>query len=413
MNEIDTCYGKPGKVTKPGIRSLLLAGLAVGMLSGCGADQSDQKPESLAPVKIKVVQPQDITLLTDFTGEVSSAQQVELRSRVSGVLNEKHFSDGDLVERGQLLFSIDDRDFKARLQEARASLSKAEADYTRAKLDVERYEPLLKTQVIARQVYDNAVATMRAARSGIENGKGAVKQALLSVEYASIESPVSGKIGAAEVDIGDLISAGTTLMAEISTVETSWVYFSVSEPQLLAYQRAHGSESVDSGEGGETKVRLIRSDGTMYEHEGVINFADRALNATTGTYRLRAEFPNPNSALRPGMFARIRVATAYEKGVLAVPDKAVSQMLSDYYVVVVEKDEDGSDVARHVSVKVGERQDGLWVVQDGIKAGDRVVVEGIQRAGDGAKVRVTDDGSGSKQGDADGAEASKADDSAA
>ncbi len=402
-------------MVKRGKHPLLVAGMlsVLGLLAGCGNSDKSASEPPLAPVKVITVEPQDIILLTEFTGEVSSSQVVELRARVSGVLDDKHFSDGDMVERGQLLFSIDDRDFKARLQEAKATLSKAQADYTRAKLDVDRYEPLLKTQVIARQVYDNAVATMRAAQSAIENGKGAVKQAQLSLEYASIESPVSGKLGAAEVDIGDLITAGTTLLAEISTIDVSWVYFSVSEPQLLEYQRTHDSDSVDQEDGGEgTKVKLIRSDGSMYDQEGVINFSDRALNSTTGTYRLRAEFPNPDGSLRPGMFARIQVATKSEDGVLAIPDKAVTQLLNDFYVVVVEDD----DVAKHVSVKVGPRQDGLWIIEDGLKPGDRVVIEGIQRARDGGKVKVTNDGSDARnnnksQSDASsGAEASKAED---
>ncbi len=388
MNKIISNYEQADSNIKRWGRPVVATGLAcmIGLLSACSDDKSsDKKKPQSPPVQVMEVEPQDITLVSEFTGQVSSAQEVELRARVSGVLEEKHFKDGDMVEKGQLLFSIDDRDFKAKLQEAKASLSKAEADYTRAKLDVDRYQPLLKTQAIARQVYDNAVATMKSAASQIENGKGAVKQAELSVEYASVKSPVTGQIGAATVDIGDLITAGSTLMAEISAVDTSWVYFSVSEPKLLEYQRVHGTDAIEEDEKQHVTVRLIFSDGTMYGEKGVINFADRALNSSTGTYRLRAEFPNPKGVLRPGMFARIQLATETEDGVLAVPEKAVTQLLNDFYVVVV-----GSDsVAKHVTVKVGDRQDGLWIIESGLKAGDQVVVEGVQRARDGGKVKIT------------------------
>ncbi|GGO76637.1 MexE family multidrug efflux RND transporter periplasmic adaptor subunit [Marinobacterium nitratireducens] len=356
---------------------LLLAGL----LAGCEPQEVTQQ-DPLVPVKAIKVVPQDVELLDQFTGEVSSAQQIELRARVSGVLEQKHFADGAMVEAGQLLFSLDDRDYRARLQKARAELSSARSDYNRARLDVERYRPLLKTQAIARRVYDNATAAMNAAASQVENAEAAVRQAELSVEYAAIRSPVSGRIGAADVDVGDLVNASSTLLASVSTVDSSWIYFSVSESKLLQYERVHGRIDMETGE--QTSVQLILADGSLYPYPGRINFADRALNASTGTFRLRAEFPNPDGLLRPGMFARVRVVTEVAKDVIAIPDRALSQLLNDYFVTLVEE----GDVARQVSVKPGPRQDGLWIIEQGIEAGDRVVIEGIQKARDGMRLKV-------------------------
>ncbi|UJJ32518.1 efflux RND transporter periplasmic adaptor subunit [Halopseudomonas maritima] len=331
------------------------------------------------------MQPQDLALLNDFTGQVSSPQEVELRARVSGTLLEKHFVDGAQVEAGDLLFTIDDRDLQARLLDARASLTSAQSSQTRARLDVDRYQPLLATQAIARQVYDNAVATLRSASSQVENAKAAVEQAELEVEYAVIRSPVSGRIGAAEADVGDLISAGTTLLAKVSTVDLSWVYFNVSESALLAYEKAHGSiEQADAAAAPQAKLFL--SNGQAYEYPGEVTFSDRAINTGTGTIRLRAEFPNPQGTLRPGMFARVQLVTEQRSDVIAVPDKAVSQLLNSYFVVLA----DEGDVARQVEVKVGPRQGGLWIIASGLKAGDRVVVEGIQKARDGAALTVRD-----------------------
>ncbi|WP_116366573.1 efflux RND transporter periplasmic adaptor subunit [Parahaliea mediterranea] len=337
-----------------------------------------------APVQVMSVQPQNIDLLQQFTGEVSSQQEVELRSRVSGILLEKHFEDGSYVQQGDLLFTIDDRDLRAKLLEAEASLATAQSDYRRAKLDVERYEPLLKTQAISRQVYDNAETGMQSAKSRIDTAKATVEQARLAVEYASIESPVAGRIGAAEVDTGDLISAASTLLAKVSTVEMSRVDFSVSESTLIDYEKRHGNID-QQGHDKIVPARLYLSDGSAYPETGHINFSDRALNSNTGTIRMRADFPNPNGALRPGMFARVEVVIDQLSDVIAVPDRAVSQLLNTYTVTLVDED----DIARKVEVEVGRRQSGLWVIREGLEAGDRVVVEGIQKARDGAPVTVT------------------------
>lgn len=354
--------------------------LMAALVTGCGKEEIQKAP--LVPVEAITVEPQTIVVLDEFPGEVSSSQEVDLRARVSGILQQKHFVDGATVQKDQLLFTIDDRDLKSRLLEAEAVLTAAQSNYTRAKLDVDRYESLIGIQAIARQVYDNAVATLNSARSEVENAKAAVEQAKLGVEYASITSPVSGRIGAADVEVGDLISAGSTLLAKVSSVDKSWVYFSVSEPKLLSYEHSHGTIDVNSGD--DIPVKMFLSNGVEYPFPGQINFSDRALNPSTGTFRLRVEFPNPKGVLRPGMFARIQVSTDERKDVIAIPDKAVSQLLNTYSVTVV----DDGNVARQVPVKVGPRQNGLWIIEDGLKAGDVIVVEGIQRARNGAHLVV-------------------------
>ncbi|WP_341707587.1 efflux RND transporter periplasmic adaptor subunit [Halopseudomonas sp.] len=360
--------------------SMLSAAVA---LAGCSSEQPPA--QQTVPVQAITVQAQDIALVRDFTGQVASPQEVELRARVSGTLQQKHFVDGAQVSKGQLLFTIDDRDLQARLLDARASLSDAQSSQARAQLDVNRYRPLLETQAIPRQVYDNAVATLRSASSRVDNAKAAVEQAELAVEYASILSPVSGRIGAAEANIGDLISAGSTMLAKVSTVDASWVYFNVSEPALLAYEQAHGSIERPASEPGMA-ARLLLSNGVAYPYAGEVTFSDRALNASTGTIRLRADFPNPDGMLRPGMFARVQLVTERRDDVVAVPDKAVSQLLNSYFVTLV----DTGDVARQVQVEVGPRQEGLWIIEDGVQPGDRVVVEGIQKARNGASLQVRD-----------------------
>ena len=367
-----------------GIRSCVPAVLAcAAILSGCNSKL--EVAPTPPPVHVMRVEPRAMDVLDYFTGEVSSQQEAELRARVSGILQQKHFEDGAHVKRGDLLFTIDSRDLKAKLLEARSSLAAAQSDYKRARLDVERYRPLLSTQAISRQVYDNAVATMESSRARIETTEALVEQAKLALEYASIVSPVSGRIGAAEVFSGDLINAGSTLLAKVSTVEMSRVEFSVSEPKLIEYERVHGNidrRQTDTN----TTVKLFLSDGAEYPYEGHINFSDRALNPTTGTIRLRADFPNPDSTLRPGMFARVEVVMEKLSDVIAVPDRAVSQVLNSYFVTIV----DEKNIARKVEVVVGRRQDGLWVIKDGLHPADRIVVEGIQKARNGVPVTITE-----------------------
>jgi len=354
------------------------------LLSGCSAPPEPPPPPAVG-VKAIRVEPVPLPLFREYVGEVSGSRDVVVRSRVGGVLLEKHFRDGALVEEGQLLFTIDSRELQARLSGAEAALGAARANLARAREDVDRYEALLAENAIARQTYDNAVAALEAARAEVEGNAALVEQAALGVEYASIRAPLGGRIGAAQVAVGDLITPGTTALAELSEDDPAWVYFSLSENELLEFIRRRNAGEVGAGRAAP-RVQLIFSDGSTYEHTGVINFTDRALDAGTGTYRLRAEFPNPDHRLIPGLFARIRVQVDELEAAIAVPDRAVVQLLGRYFVTVV-----GADGrAEQRPVETGPRQGGLWVIEQGLEPGDRVVVEGIQKAAPGTPLEVQD-----------------------
>ncbi len=369
-------------------RWAMLVGVPLVVLGLASCSEKQEKQQPAVPVSAIKVVPHDITIYDEFVGEIRGSQEVELRSRVTGVLLKQQFEDGVVVEEGQLLYSIDDRDLKAKVSEAEGALASANSNLSRARLDVQRYAPLLKEDAISKQVYDNAVAAERAARAQVESANATLQQAQLNVGFASIVAPVTGRIGASIVEEGDLISVGTTLLARISNSDPAWVYFSVSEAKLLAYESKHGvvgavGQNKDrQNEGGN--VRLYLSDGSLYPHKGRINFTDRAVDVATGTYRLRAEFPNPKQELRPGMFARIRVNTDKLNDSILVPDKSVTQVLDRYFVTTI----DDKDKAAQQTVKLGRRQDGLWVIEEGVKAGDRVVVEGIQKAQPGTSLKI-------------------------
>jgi membrane fusion protein (multidrug efflux system) len=365
-------------------RSLVpLSFLVLAAAAGCSKQQG---PPPQAGVEVKAVAAQlgSTDIYRDFVGEVRGSQEVEIRSRVSGILLGKHFEDGGLVNEGDLLYTIDAREYRAQVATAEAQLAAAEANLARARQDVERYEPLLRENAISRQVYDTAVATAKQASAQVEASRAAITEAKLGVEYATVRAPLTGRIGASLVFEGALITAGQTLLATISADDPAWVYFSVSEADLLAHERRLRERGGADDDASRT-VRLQLSDGSLYPAPGLINFADRALDPTTGTYRLRAEFPNPRHDLRPGLFARIRVIAERRSGVIMLPDRAVQQQLGRYFVTVVGE----GDRAESRPVELGPRLGNQVVIEKGVAAGDRVVVEGIQKARPGTPLVVT------------------------
>ena len=362
----------------------LVAILLAAVISGC-ARAPDSTPAA-PPVEVKAVtvQPSATETYADKVGEVRGSQEVDLRARVSGILLATHFEDGSLVKEGQLLFSIDAREFRAQVASAQARLASAEANLSRARQDVERYRPLLAEEAIARQVYDNAVATQRQAEAEVSASRAALDETKLGLDYAEVRAPLTGRIGAAQAFPGSLVTAGQTVLATLSSDDPAWVYFTISEAELLDFERRTGGKALAADDPARV-VTLILSDGSVYPLPGRINFSDRALDATTGTYSLRAEFPNPDHKLLPGLFARVRGTSGRLENALVVPDRAVQEQLGRYFLTVV--GEDGKAELR--PVELGQRFGNRQVINSGLAAGDRVVVEGLQKARPGTPLKVT------------------------
>jgi membrane fusion protein (multidrug efflux system) len=338
-----------------------------------------------APVEVKAItaEASPTVMYSDKVGEVKGSQEVDIRSMVSGILLKKHFEDGSLVEKGQLLYSIDAREFRAQVANAEAQVASAQANLARARQDVERYRPLLADEAISRQVYDNAVAAQRQAEAQVTASRAALDQTRLGVEYAEIRAPLHGRIGAVQVFPGDLVTAGQTQLGTISSDDPAWVYFQISEAEWLSFTQRHGTADLAPDDPMRV-VQLLLSNGTTYPRTGLINFGDRALDPTTGTYKLRAEFPNPEHVLIPGMFARVRATTGQPMKALVVPDRAVQEQLGKYFLTVV----GAGDKAELRPVVLGPRFGNRQVVQSGLDAGDRVIVEGLQKARPGSPVKV-------------------------
>jgi membrane fusion protein (multidrug efflux system) len=338
----------------------------------------------VVPIEVKVmpVIQRDTQLTKDFVGEVRGSQEVDLRARVSGVLLKKHFQDGALVRENEPLYSIDPREYRAQLANSEAQLASAQANLARANQDVERYKPLVAENAVSRQVYDNAVAAAQQAQAQVQATRAGIAESSLGVEYATVRAPLTGRIGASQVFEGSLVSAGTTLLATLSKDDPAWVTFSISESDFLAVMKRFGGRE-PAPDDPARRVRLFLADGSEYPEAGIINFEDRGIDPKTGTYALRATFPNPRHVLRPGLFARIRASGESRANALVVPDRAVVEQLGRYFVTVV----GAGDKAEPRPVTLGPRSGGLVVVERGLKPGDVVIVEGALKARAGAALK--------------------------
>jgi len=282
------------------------------------------------------------------------------------------------------MFQIDQRPFQAALDQAKGQLVQAEAHLGKTELDVKRLAPLAKVNAISQQELDDAVQANLAAKAAVTSARAAVEQAQLNLEFTGILSPIEGIAGIAKAQIGDLVGPSTGELTTVSTIDPIKAYYSVTEQAYINFTKLFTDPTARTERTRQLELQLIFADGSTYPREGRVYAVDRQINPTTGALRVEAMFPNPDHALRPGQFARVRVKFDTKKGALLVPQRAVSELQGSYQVVVV-----GSDNKAHIRpVKVGERSGGMWIVEEGLKPGEHVVVEGIQKVKEGADVNA-------------------------
>jgi membrane fusion protein (multidrug efflux system) len=313
-------------------------------------------------------------LSTDIVSEVRAFREVELRPRVSGLVTHIDFSPGQKVKEGDRLFRIDPRVFEESVINARANLAEAEANLVRVQQDISRYKPLLPDNAIPRQVYDQAVAQEKQLRAVVTSRRAGVATAELERGYAEVRSPITGRIGLQRVEVGALASAGQTVLATVSTLDPVAVYFNVSERDYLAFARRQQEARAAGRAPADRAIQLLLPDGSLHPHPGSIDFTDRAIASGTGTLALRAIFPNPDQLLRPGMNARVRVVYDVAQDALLVPQRAVTELLGKYFLSVVGE----GDKVEQRPVMPGPRVGDRWLIESGLKPGDRVIVDGLQ-----------------------------------
>jgi RND family efflux transporter MFP subunit len=362
-------------------------------LAGCGQGAPPQVPAPRPPT-VTVANPVQRTVVDqdEYVGRFVPVESVEIRSRLTGYLDAVHFTDGQVVKKGDLLFTIDRRPFRIVLDQMRANLAQARANLAYAEADLARGQELWRNKTITEQTYDQRLQAKRVAEAAVAAQEAMVRSAELDLnQFTELRAPVDGRIGDRRVSVGNLVTGGTggntTLLATIVSVDPIRFEFTFDEAAYLRYQRfASIAKDVAGGEGVAVRLKLI--DESDFTHVGRMDFVDNVIDRTSGTIRGRAVLRNADGLFTPGMFARVRVPGSPPYSALLVPDEAVGTEQTRKYVLVV----DAEGIARQKYVTLGQLDAGLRVIKEGLAADDRVVVNGLMRARAGQKVTVQEQG---------------------
>ncbi|HET9371546.1 MAG TPA: efflux RND transporter periplasmic adaptor subunit [Vicinamibacterales bacterium] len=379
---MDICVDRPasGWRIRRAARRLLTALCAATAVAACSEPPAPPPPPPPEVYVADVVR-RDVPVFVDLVGQMEGDQDVDIRARVEGFLETVRFQEGEFVRKGDLLYEIDRKPFEAALAAAKAEQATAAARLNKADGDVARYRPLAAKQAVSQQELDNALAAQDAARSQVDAAKAAVEQASINLGYTRIHAPIDGLIGTTQMKAGNLVGRGeNTLLTTISQINPIIFRVGVTEADYLRVfrrrQEAAGKDPVGA------QIELTLADNTVYPHKGRLGPIERAIDPTSGTLAVQFIFPNPQALLRPGQYARSRLVLDTQVGALAVPQRAVQELQNLYSVAIVGAD----NKVTFRNVKVGQKVDSLWVIEEGVAAGDKVIVEGIQRVQEGATV---------------------------
>jgi len=327
---------------------------------------------------------QPIVNVIELPGRLQAVRTSEVRARVDGIVQRRLYTEGTDVVSGQALFQIDPRELNAKLNAAQAALARAEATAANAQQDVSRYKGLVAQQALSQQEYDAAVARLRTAQADVAQARAQIATARLNLSYTTVTAPISGRAGRAMVTEGALVSgAGATLLTTIEQIDPIYANFSQSSSDLLALRKRISSGAVQVTTPNDVPVHLVLEDGSQYRLPGRLDFVDMSIDETTGTAALRAKFPNPQRTLLPGQFVRARIEAGVQAKGLLVPQRVVTVSPQGATVMVV----NAKNIAEARPVKVGALEGGSWVIQSGLDPGERVIVDGLQKAAPGKPVK--------------------------
>ena len=379
---------------------------------------------ALPEVRVVAVSQRDVPIYKEWIGTLDGLVNADIKAEVSGYLVEQAYKEGTFVSKGQLLFQIDPRPFQATLNQAQGQLAQAkgqldqaraqlgqaeaqvgiaEANERRTRLDVERYTPLAQEQAVTQQDLDNATqnnlvakaqvvqaraqvetakAQIVAATAAIEAAAAAVETAQINLGFTRITAPIDGIPGIAQLQVGSLVSPASGIITTVSTLDPIKVYFTASEQEYLDFARRFPTSELRQADLRQRDVELILADGIPYPHKGRFYFADRQVDVRTGAIRVASLFPNPGNNLRPGLYGKVRISLNTEKGAVLVPQRAVNELQGIHQVAIV----DPGNKVRIQPVKLGETVGNQWIVREGVKPGERVIVEGVQKVRPGIQV---------------------------
>lgn len=361
----------------------IIAALIFGV-TGC----EKAPPPAPPPLQVAVVsvEPRDIPIYLEMVGQTQGAVDIPIRARVDGVVEEMHFLEGRPVKKGQLLYVIDSSPFQARVVEAEGRLAQAQTNLAKTRSDLDRIRPLAEIDAVSKQDLDAAVAQYEAAQGALQASQAQVEQARIELGYTRIKAPVSGLIGITQAKVGEYVgrSPNPVVLNFVSQIDPIRVRFAINEREYLQFRRkvSAGLQGGDEGQRGRDDLQMILADGSVHAHRGRVVTVDAAVDPTTGTLALEAEFPNPERLVLPGQFARVRGVMEERKGAVVVPQRAVIETQGLYQLAVV----DSTGTVELRRVEMGPRVESGWIVESGLNVGERIAVEGLQRLRSGTKV---------------------------
>ena len=351
---------------------------------GCGNKNVSAAAPSPPSVQVVEVIQQDVPVYHEWIATLDGYVNAQIQPQVSGYLIQQNYREGALVRKNDVLFKIDPRPFQAQLDQAKAQLAQAEAQLGKTQLDVQRDTPLAKEKAIAQSQLDNDIQANLAAKATVQADQALIEQAQLNLEFTNVRSLIDGVAGIATGQVGNLVGP-QAILTTVSQLDPIKAYFVVGEQQYLAFVQRNPTVAAREKTERQLVLELVLSDGSTYAEKGKFFAADRQVDVQTGAIRLAGLFPNPENVLRPGQYGRVRFVSYIRPAALLVPQKAVTELQGLYQIAVV-----GSDNKVSVrSVKVGERTGSMWIIEEGLKRGERVVVEGVQKVRDGMPVKIT------------------------
>jgi membrane fusion protein (multidrug efflux system) len=358
------------------------------LLAGCNRGGAGGPPGGFPPAQVAVMtaQPKTVPMTLEYAGQITGVREVEVRARVTGILLKRNYVEGGPVKAGQSLFTIDPAPFRAALAQAEADLASAQARLAQAQRNSARLKPLIEAKAVAQKDADDALSAEQIAAADVQSAKARLTQARLNLEYSRVEAPISGIAGRALKSEGSLVSGPDVLLTTVSQTKPIYVSFGLPDNEQLRWQRqAQAGELVLPADGKFT-VAVKLADGSMAAATGKMNFADVRINPATGTSEARAELPNPDGSLRPGQFVRVLLSGAQRTNAILVPQRAVLDGPQGKFVYVV-SDKGTADIR---PVEAGDWTGDSWVIRKGLKAADKVIVDGVMKIGPGAPVQIAD-----------------------
>jgi len=361
---------------------LILLSANILIAAGCGSPKA--APAIPSPeVEVASVLQKDVPIVSEWVATLDGYINAQIQPQVAGYVIRQTYKEGSFVRKGQILFQIDPRPSQALLDQAKAQLAQAQAQLGKTEMDVNRDTPLAKERAIAQSQLDNDVQAQQAAKATVKASEALVEQARLNLEFTDVKSLVDGVAGIAQVQIGNLVNP-TTVLTTVSLVNPIKAYFSISEQEYIHYADRINAQTQKEIPSDAPPFDLILADGSIYPHQGAVLITNRQVDTTTGSIQIVCSFPNPKNTLRPGQFGRLRAAAEVRNGALLVPQKAVTELQGTYQLAAV-----GSDNKVSIrAVEVGDRVGRLWIVKSGVKPGELVIVEGLQKVQNGSTVKI-------------------------